>query len=186
MALIYIGVGSNIDREHFVRSGIQALAVHFADLRLSTVYESQAVGFNGSNFYNLVVGIHTDLKLADLSETLKQIEDENGRVRSGPKFSPRSLDIDILTYGDFVGVEAGIELPRAEISKNAFVLLPLAKIAPAVLHPALRQSYAQLWQDYDQASQQLWPIDFEWCGKRCSQRIKIKRGDFYGNYIQSK
>ncbi|HWV16749.1 MAG TPA: 2-amino-4-hydroxy-6-hydroxymethyldihydropteridine diphosphokinase [Cellvibrio sp.] len=168
MTPVYLSLGSNINRQHHILAALDALNYWFGELTISPVYESKSVGFNGSNFYNLVVGIHTDLKLADLSETLKQIEDENGRVRSGPKFSPRSLDIDILTYGNFVGVEAGIELPRAEITKNAFVLLPLAKIAPGVLHPALQQSYAQLWQAYDQASQLLWPIDFEWCGKTIS------------------
>jgi 2-amino-4-hydroxy-6-hydroxymethyldihydropteridine diphosphokinase len=69
------------------------------------------------------------------------------------------LDIDILTYGDFVGVEAGVELPRDEITKNAFVLLPLSGIAPAVLHPQLKKSYADLWVDYDQGSQSLWKIE---------------------------
>jgi 2-amino-4-hydroxy-6-hydroxymethyldihydropteridine diphosphokinase len=73
-----------------------------------------------------------------------------------------------LTYGDFVGVEGGIELPRAEITKNAFVLLPLAVIAAQVKHPQLQKTYGQLWQEYDQASQLLWAIDFEWQGKKVS------------------
>jgi 2-amino-4-hydroxy-6-hydroxymethyldihydropteridine diphosphokinase len=75
------------------------------------------------------------------------------------------LDIDILTYGDFVGVESDIELPRAEITKNAFVLLPLSEIAPDELHPQLQKNYRDLWFDYDRTSQSLWVIDFEWNGK---------------------
>ncbi|HSX50078.1 MAG TPA: 2-amino-4-hydroxy-6-hydroxymethyldihydropteridine diphosphokinase [Cellvibrio sp.] len=165
MTAIYLSLGSNVERHKNIAAALDALAILLGELRISSVYESKSVGFDGSNFFNLVVGADTDLSIAELSETLKRIEDKNGRKRSGPKFSPRTLDIDILTYGNFVGVDGGVELPRAEITKNAFVLLPLAEIAPQVLHPQLEKSYSDLWADYDQASQSLWPIDFEWQGK---------------------
>lgn len=168
MTVIYLSLGSNVDRHKNITAGLDALALLFGELKISSVYESKSVGFDGSNFFNLVVGAETDLSIAELSETLKRIEDENGRKRNGPKFSPRTLDIDILTYGDFVGNESGIELPRAEITKNAFVLLPLAEIAADTLHPQLQKSYRDLWADYDQASQSLWSIDFEWRGKKIS------------------
>jgi len=168
MIPVYLSLGSNINRHHHILAGLDALETLFGELVVSSVYESKSVGFNGSNFFNLVVGVQTELALADLSEALKRIEDDNGRVRSGPKFSPRTLDIDILTYGDFVGVDAGIELPRAEISKNAFVLLPLAQVAAEVLHPQLQKTYAQLWAAYDKASQALWTIDFAWQGRKIS------------------
>lgn len=165
MTAIYLSLGSNVDRHKNITAALDALTELFGELQISSVYESKSVGFDGSNFFNLVVGAHTGLSLAELSEILKRIEDDNGRKRNGPKFSPRTLDIDILTYGDFVGVERDIELPRAEITKNAFVLLPLAEVAPNVLHPQLKKTYRDLWQDYDQASQSLWTIDFEWQGK---------------------
>jgi 2-amino-4-hydroxy-6-hydroxymethyldihydropteridine diphosphokinase len=156
---VFLGLGSNLDREKNVRAGLAALKNRFGDLTLSNIYESESVGFKGSNFYNLVVSLQTDLTIAELSEALKKIEDENGRVRTGPKYSPRTLDIDILTYGDFVGVEAGVELPRAEITENAFVLLPLSELVPDALHPYLKKSYAELWASYDQNAQALWKID---------------------------
>jgi 2-amino-4-hydroxy-6-hydroxymethyldihydropteridine diphosphokinase len=143
MTAIYLSLGSNVDRHNNITAALDALA----------------------ELFNLVVGANTDLSLIELSETLKRIEDNNGRKRNGPKFSPRTLDIDILTYGDFVGIENDIELPRAEITKNAFVLLPLAEIAPDVLHPQLQKTYRDLWLEYDQASQSLWAIDFKWSGK---------------------
>jgi 2-amino-4-hydroxy-6-hydroxymethyldihydropteridine diphosphokinase len=115
-----------------------------------------------------VAGAHTRLSLAELSDALKKIEDANGRLRSGPKFSPRTLDIDILVYANFVGIDASIELPRAEITQNAFVLLPLAEIAPKAIHPQRHKSYSELWNAYDKNSQPLWPIDFEWRGKKIS------------------
>lgn len=168
MTAIYLSLGSNVDRHKNITAALDALADLLSELKISSVYESKSVGFDGSNFFNLVVGADTALPIAELSETLKRIEDNNGRKRSGPKFSPRTLDIDILTYGDFVGDESGIELPRAEITKNAFVLLPLAEIAADVLHPQLQKTYHDLWAGYDQASQSLWPIEFEWRGKKVS------------------
>jgi 2-amino-4-hydroxy-6-hydroxymethyldihydropteridine diphosphokinase len=165
MTAIYLSLGSNVDRHKNITAALDALAALLGDLQISSVYESKSVGFDGSNFLNLVVGAHTTLSIVELSETLKRIEDNNGRKRNGSKFSPRTLDIDILTYGDFVGVESDIELPRAEITKNAFVLLPLSEIAPDGLHPQLQKNYRDLWLDYDRASQSLWVIDFEWNGK---------------------
>lgn len=165
MTVIYLSLGSNVDRHKNIAAALDALADLFCDLKISSVYESKSVGFDGSNFLNLVVGTDTTLSIVELSETLKRIEDNNGRKRNGPKFSPRTLDIDILTYGDFVGVKSDIELPRAEITKNAFVLLPLAEIAPDVLHPQLQKTYRDIWQEYDQTSQSLWVIDFDWNGK---------------------
>ncbi|UUA74807.1 2-amino-4-hydroxy-6-hydroxymethyldihydropteridine diphosphokinase [Cellvibrio sp. QJXJ] len=170
MTAIYLGLGSNVDRHKHISAALDALIMLFGDLTISSVYESKSIGFDGSNFFNLVVGAQTLLTIPELSEILKRIENDNGRMRSGPKFSPRTLDIDILTYGDFVGVEGGIELPRAEITKNAFVLLPLAEIATQVLHPQLQKTYGDLWQTYDQASQSLWAIDFEWQGRKISTR----------------
>jgi 2-amino-4-hydroxy-6-hydroxymethyldihydropteridine diphosphokinase len=168
MTVSYLSLGSNIDRHKYIMAALDALTEMFGDLIISSVYESKSVGFNGSNFFNLVVGIKTDLTIGVLSEALKRVEDNNGRLRSGPKFSPRTLDIDILTYGNFVGVNSGVELPRAEIIKNAFVLFPLAEIAPNESHPHLSKTYAELWEVYDKKSQALWAIDFEWHGRKIS------------------
>jgi len=162
MTTVYLSLGSNIERERNIAAALDALADNFGELIVSTVYESEAVGFKGDNFYNLVVAIQTQLPVGELSNCLKSIEDQNGRTRLGPKFSGRTLDIDILTYGLFFGEIDGVELPRDEITKNAFVLCPMAEIAGLDLHPELKQSYEELWQAYDRASQHLWPVDFTW------------------------
>jgi len=164
MTQVFLGLGSNLDREKHIRAGLASLKNSFGDLILSSVYESESVGFKGSNFYNLVVSLQTRLSIAQLSDALKKIEDDHGRIRTGPKYSPRTLDIDILTYGDFVGVDSGIELPRAEIIENAFVLLPLSEIAPSKLHPHLKKSYGELWAAYDKSMQKLWVVDFSITG----------------------
>jgi 2-amino-4-hydroxy-6-hydroxymethyldihydropteridine diphosphokinase len=170
MAQVYVSIGSNQDRSRYIRASLDALHAAFGELLLSSVYESKAVGFDGDNFYNLVAGFETELSVGELSRCLKAIEDDNGRCRKGPKFSGRTLDIDILTYDSLSGDREGVQLPRNEIVKNAFVLLPLAEIAPNVLHPVLKTSYAEMWKAYDR-DQPLWNVDFEWAGKQISKAI---------------
>lgn len=165
MPLVYVSIGSNIEQEKHILACLDALEAEFGDLLLSSVYESEAVGFEGDNFYNLVAGFDTDLSVGELASMLRQIETDNGRRRDGPKFSARTLDIDILTYGNFVGVMDGVDLPRGEILDNAFVLLPLAEIAAQTPHPALGETYGTIWGNYDSDRQKLWPIDFVWRGK---------------------
>jgi len=163
MSLIYLSLGSNIERRRHIGAALDALVGNFGALELSTVYESEAVGFQGDSFYNLVVGIHSDLSVGEISIILKKIEDRNGRDRSAPKFGPRSLDIDILTVDSLVGEFDGIKLPRDEVLKNAFVLQPLAELAPELLHPVTGKPLSQHWKDFDKASQKLWPIEFDRC-----------------------
>ena len=167
---VYLSLGSNIEPVWHITAALDALAEIFGRLEISSVYESEAVGFVGDNFYNLVVGVNTSLSVGDLSRRLKAIEDANGRERSGPKFSGRTLDIDILTVAQLTGVVAEVVLPREEIVKNAFVLWPLAEIAGAEIHPQLQMSYTQLWQAYDKLLQKLWPVEFYWRSQKISPR----------------
>lgn len=160
MALIYISVGSNINRDINLRGGVRAMAEHFGALTLSSVYESEAVGFCGDPFYNMVVAAETNLAVHDCVTLLKNIEEQYGRVRGAEKFSGRTLDLDLLTY-DQVICDVPVQLPRGEITENAFVLWPLAEIAAEQIHPPTGQSYATLWQAYNKP-QKLWPIDFSW------------------------
>lgn len=160
MPRVYLGLGSNVDRERHIRAALQALGARHGDLLVSPVYESEAVGFAGSNFYNLVVGFDTEEGVAELIGALRAIEDANGRDRRGPRFSPRTLDIDILTYGNACGEIDGVQLPRAEILMNAFVLRPLADIAGKDRHPETARTFAEHWEAYDRSRQKLWRIDF--------------------------
>ncbi len=163
MAQIFISVGSNIDRAHYIRQGIAALSKVCKNFVVSSVFESESVGFDGSNFYNLVCGGDTKLSVDEISSLLRKIEVDNGRVRSAKKFSSRTLDLDLLTY-DALICEQPAQLPRHEIDKNAFVLWPLAQIAAHAVHPVLQQSYGQLWDSYNKQQQSLWIIEFDWKG----------------------
>lgn len=160
MARIYISIGSNIDAEKNIRLAVNALKEHYGKLILSPVYESEAVGFDGDNFLNLVAGVNTDEDVHTVVNILRKIEDENGRDRSGPRFSPRTVDLDLLLYDDLILKEEGLELPRDEIIKNAFVLLPLEEIAPQLIHPVSGNTMCDHWMSFDQDSQKLWPIEF--------------------------
>jgi 2-amino-4-hydroxy-6-hydroxymethyldihydropteridine diphosphokinase len=162
MARIYISIGSNVEAEQHLRKAIVDLQAHYGELQLSSVYESESVGFHGDNFLNMVVGLDTDEDVHSVVQTLRQIEDRHGRIRSGPRFSARTLDLDLLLYDELVLKENGLELPRDEITRNAFVLWPLAELAPQLVHPVVRQTMANLWQAFDKDSQKLWPILLEW------------------------
>jgi 2-amino-4-hydroxy-6-hydroxymethyldihydropteridine diphosphokinase len=169
MAQVFLGLGSNIERERYIVAGLDALLRLFGDLEHSSVYDSAAIGFEGQAFLNMVVAVETDLSVADMAGRLRHIEFEHGRPVEVIGIGPRQLDIDVLTYDDIVGVVSGVVLPRGEILDNAFVLQPLAELAPGGRHPGLGTTYADLWAAYDEDSQALAKIDFEWRGRLISR-----------------
>lgn len=167
---VLVGIGSNQNREVCVQAALDALADWFGELVLSPVYESPAVGFKGSPFLNMVAGFNTAITLVELSRRFKQLESDHGRIRGSARFAARTLDIDILTYGEQTGVFSGVELPRAEILVNAFVLKPLADVAGSRLHPQCGQSYHDLWQLH-RAGPALQKVDFSWRGRIISSAV---------------
>ena len=169
MATVYLGLGSNIERERYITAGLDALQRLFGEVALSPVYDSAAIGFSGQSFLNMVTRVQTDLPLGELARTLRRLETEHGRPENATRFSSRQLDIDILTYDDLAGTFGDITLPRQEILENAFVLRPLAELAPDELHPVDGRSYAALWGVFDQSAQQLARVDFSWQGRLISR-----------------
>ncbi len=168
MARVYVSIGSNINRYRHIAASLDALQAECGQLVISRVYQSESVGFEGDDFLNLVVGFDSDKPVDALSSWLRSVEDNNGRRRDGPKFSSRTLDIDILSYDELVGDIDGVMLPRDEIEHNAFVLRPLTDIAPQRCHPRLGRSYQSMWNDYDKSQQKLWPVRFNWNGREIS------------------
>lgn len=156
MARIFIGIGSSINRRENIRQGVLLLKEHFGQLYLSSVFESEAVGFDGGNFYNLVAEFNSELPVKQIISELKKIEVQLGRPKKAIKYAPRTLDLDLLLYDLKIAPE--LDLPRAEIIKNAFVLQPLAELAPTLLHPILAVSYKELWSQYPPNKQKLWKI----------------------------
>ena len=160
MAYIYISVGSNEQKELKIRAARKALTEVFGELQVSNVFESESVGFVGESFYNLVIGACTELSPKQVDQILKKIEQQNGRIRGGKKFSNRIIDLDLLLYDNVIST-ANPQIPRQEIIENAFVLQPLSEIAPNLKHPQLQQTYLQLWQNYSKP-QVLKSIEFNW------------------------
>lgn len=158
MSRVYVSIGSNIDRENNIRGAVQALRKHYTFLTLSRVYETPAEGFEGEAFYNLVAGFDTDEPVERVRQTLADIETAHGRKRGGARFSARTLDIDLLLYGDLVRHAGGIDIPRGEITKYAFVLGPLAELDPALRDPESGACYADLWALLDSARKRLTPV----------------------------
>ncbi len=144
MPRVLIGLGSNQERERHLSAALQGLLRLFPDLTISSVYETDAVGFQGDPFFNLVGMFSTELSLSVLLDKIRALEEECGRVRSEKRFGPRSLDIDILTFGDEICDGEPVEIPRSDITTAAYVLIPLVELVPNTLHPLLGTSYAQL------------------------------------------
>jgi 2-amino-4-hydroxy-6-hydroxymethyldihydropteridine diphosphokinase len=147
----YISIGSNIDKDKNIPASLRALEQAFGNLTVSSIYESDPVGFTGDAFYNLIVGFDSDLEVKTVAKQLRQIELDNGRTRDSKKFSARTLDLDLILYGDLVINDGRLQIPRDEIERYAFVLEPLAEIAPTLKHPISHISYAELWEKFDKS-----------------------------------
>ncbi len=148
----YISIGSNIDKDKNILASLKALEHHFGKLTISSIYESDAVGFTGDAFYNLVVGFKSEKDVHEVAHLLRQIELDNGRTRNSQKFSPRTLDLDLILYDGLILNEGHLQIPRDEIERYAFVLEPLAEIAPTLKHPVSQVSYADLWEKFDKTN----------------------------------
>lgn len=146
MALALLSLGSNLDPEANLRSAARALREAFADAAFSPVLRYRAVGFEGPDFLNAAAAFATDLAPARLHDMFQALEDAHGRRRDVPRFSSRTLDIDLVFYGSLVcdGTE-GPRLPRPEL-KHAFVLEPLALLAPEFVDPVSGESLVALWR----------------------------------------
>lgn len=152
---VYVAAGSNVAPQRNLKRALALLRTEFPDLRVSPAYANAAVGFAGEDFINLVVGFTTELPLAALLERLHAIESACGRARVAPRWAPRSMDLDVLLYGDAVGDFAGAELPRRDLSRRAYMLGPLAALAPELVHPTLGVTIGELWRRFDQAAHAL-------------------------------
>lgn len=157
MTEIFVGIGSNVEPERHLRAGVKLLRERFGELTVSPVYRNPAVGFEGDDFFNLVASFDSDAGYEQVHTELEKIEFACGRVRGGPRYAPRTLDIDLLLYGDLVRDTPPV-LPRKDLLRYAFVLKPITDIAPQHRHPVTGRTFAEHWAEFDAASQPLVPV----------------------------
>ncbi len=155
MATVFLGLGSNMDPHQNLRLAIRELRSRYGPLEISSVYENSAVGFEGSNFLNLVVRLNTEESPTDMHVQIELIHDLAGRERGKAKFVSRPLDIDLLLYDDLVLDEPPITLPRRDILEYSFVLRPLQELAPELVHPVTGLTMREHWQQFDQENHPL-------------------------------
>ena len=148
MAQVYVSIGSNIQRRKNIAIALDLLEERFGELQQSSVFESDAVGFDSAPFYNMVVGFMADDSPRSLQAWLHQVEERSGRVRTA-SLSARTLDLDLLLYDDLVVNEDGLVIPREDIDRYAFVLYPLAEVAPDARPPVSGSGYADLWRAFE-------------------------------------
>ena len=145
MARAYLSLGSNVEPERHLAQAVDELRARFGAVTVSPLLRTPAVGFEGPDFLNAAAIVDTDLDILELDAWLHALEDAHGRRRDVPRFSDRPLDIDILFYDDVVFRGPGnLEVPRPEL-RHAFVLQPLAQIAPDFRDPVSGRTLAELW-----------------------------------------
>jgi 2-amino-4-hydroxy-6-hydroxymethyldihydropteridine diphosphokinase len=150
---VYLSIGSSIDRETNIRGSLVVLKSLYGQLQISPVYESRAYGFEGDDFLNLVVGFETEFNIDEIETQLRDIEYQFGRKRNETGSCPRTLDIDLLLYGNLICDKH--ELPRVDVVKYAFVLKPLCDLVPDLIHPVDNITMSELWKNFDDANQKI-------------------------------
>ncbi|WP_158882627.1 2-amino-4-hydroxy-6-hydroxymethyldihydropteridine diphosphokinase [Rhodanobacter sp. L36] len=161
MARVYLSLGSNMQPQRYLSAALTELRARFGDIAASPAYLSKAVGFDGADFINLAVGLDTELSPEALNEWLHALEDRHGRRRDVPRFHDRTLDIDIVFYDDRVIDGPGhLQIPRDEI-RHAFVLRPMADIAPDFFHPVSGVRMADLWAAFPKALEPLHAVSLD-------------------------
>ncbi len=158
MTLAYVSGGSNLDAEKHLREAARALRESYPGTRFSRVYRNPAIGFEGPDFLNFVAELPVTGEPGALKATLERIESKCGRQRDAPKWAPRTMDLDILLFGQLVRSQPGLVLPRPQLLNWAFMLGPLAEMAPDTWHPVAGTTIGALWAAFDQAGHPLEPV----------------------------
>jgi 2-amino-4-hydroxy-6-hydroxymethyldihydropteridine diphosphokinase len=161
MPEVYVAAGSNIDPQENLRRALARLAGRYGPLRKSRAYLNAPVGFDGASFVNLVFGFDSDDSVEEVLAQLHGAEAACGRPRNAPKWGPRAMDLDVLLYGDLVTERPGLTLPRPDLVRKAYMLGPLAEIAPQVVHPTLGKTIGELWEAFDQQAHPMEPVELD-------------------------
>jgi 2-amino-4-hydroxy-6-hydroxymethyldihydropteridine pyrophosphokinase len=155
MPQVFVAAGSNVEPERHLARAVAHLQGQFPDVRFSPWYRNRAAGFEGDDFINLAASFTSTLPVHEVLERLHCIEALCGRPRDTPKWAPRTMDLDILLYDDLICEEPRLKLPRPDLLKRAYMLGPLADLAPELLHPTAGVTIAELWRRFDRKAHPL-------------------------------
>ena len=158
---VFIALGSNIEPATRMPQAARALKDSFPDVRFSRCYRNPAYGFEGADFFNAVAGFGTGLPIVSLLQVTRDIEARCGRVPEAPKWAPRAMDLDLLLYGEIIGTGPGYTLPRPDLLKRAYMLGPLAQLAPELQYPPSGPAMGELWERFPGAAGALTPVDLD-------------------------
>jgi 2-amino-4-hydroxy-6-hydroxymethyldihydropteridine diphosphokinase len=158
---VFVAAGSNVEPEKNLAAACAQIAHTWPDARFSRAYRNAAVGFEGPDFINLVVAFSAAQPLHWVIEKLRGIETNCGRPRYAPKWASRTMDLDVLLYGELVEQTADHTLPRPDLLKRPYMLGPLAELAPQVLHPLAGRTIGDLWRHFDHGGHALVPVELE-------------------------
>jgi 2-amino-4-hydroxy-6-hydroxymethyldihydropteridine diphosphokinase len=156
---VFVAAGSNVDPQRNLARACAEIAASWPDAHFSRAYANAAVGFEGPDFINLVVGFLSGQSIEALLVRLREIETLCGRPRNAPKWASRSMDLDILLFGDRVEKTTDYTLPRPDLLKRPYMLGPLAEIAPEVMHPTANKTIGTLWAQFDRAAHDMKPVE---------------------------
>jgi 2-amino-4-hydroxy-6-hydroxymethyldihydropteridine diphosphokinase len=142
----FVAVGSNINPPENVRAALRALALHTPIVAISTVYRTEPEGRSGqASFYNCVVEIRTEMRPHELKfRVLRRIEADLGRQRTADKNAPRTIDLDLILYGDLVLNTDDLVLPDPQVAHRPFLAVPLSELAPDLKLPGTTSKMAEL------------------------------------------
>ena len=155
MADAYVAAGSNVRPRASLLEALALLKSEFQGLRVSRAYANPAVGFTGDDFINLVVGFDTGDSIERVREQLQSIEEKCGRPRNAPRWAPRTMDLDILLYGDRVSDEPGLVVPRPDLVRRPYMLKPMVDLVPDLVHPTLGKTMKVLWSELDSGNHEM-------------------------------
>ncbi len=158
MTSIYVAAGSNVEPLANLQRALRELGKHYR-LHVSPAYQNKSVGFEGEDFINLVVGFESDDTLERVIAHLHEAEAACGRHRDAPKWAPRTMDLDLLLYGDLICNEPTLKLPRADLLKRSYMLRPMAELAPNVRHPVVCKTMRELWNQFEDADHAMTRIE---------------------------
>ena len=156
---VYVAAGSNVEPEKNLARACQEIASTWPGVRFSHAYRNRSVGFEGPDFINMVLGFRTDDSIESVLARLRDIEILCGRPRNAPKWASRTIDLDVLLFGDRVEKTADYTLPRPDLLRRPYMLGPMAEIAPGVKHPIAGITIGELWQEFDRDAHSMRPVN---------------------------